>query len=344
MQSLSNWTRSVLFFLISFGSASTGLFQASLPAQETGDFTSTDTLQVAKYEAHDTLAIAADDMTDAQECLEGLAWKPSAFEAETVINSPKNAYELRFPSPRPSGVAEVDQVVCEWYPAMDQEGQIRKARATIVIHESGSKMTVGRLVAREIGRRGMHAFMVQMPGYGSRRADGFSTDNLVEVFKQGVADARRARDAVAALPCVDGSHIGIQGTSLGGFVATLTSSLDKKFDRQVLVLCGGDLHGVLTQGAKDAKKTLERLLATGVREADLESLLAPIEPLRIAHRLPQESTWLFYASFDSVVPPKNAKQLAECIKLAKDHQKVMLANHYTGIAYLPGIIEKVVED
>lgn len=295
------------------------------------------------YDAQDTLRVEKDASQDAQTCVAGLVWETKAFSTEVCIGEGDDCF-IRFPSPRPCGDPSVDQVVCEWYPAKGEDGSLLTARATIVVHESGSKMVVGRMVAREIGRRGMHAFLVQMPGYGQRKSEHFSRDNIVDVFKQGVADARRARDAVAAIPQVDASHIGIQGTSLGGFVATLSASLDDAFDRQVLVLCGGDLHGVLTKGARDAKKTLEKLLATGVKESELSDVLAPIEPLRIAHRLSSEKTWLYYASFDTVVPPEHARQLASCIGLPKKHQITMLANHYSGIAYLPGIIESVIKD
>ena len=51
--------------------------------------------------------------------------------------------------------------------------------------------------------------MMQLPYYGVRRGpDGRpSGTNLVGALQQGIADARRAKDAVAAMPLVDESRI-----------------------------------------------------------------------------------------------------------------------------------------
>jgi cephalosporin-C deacetylase-like acetyl esterase len=202
-------------------------------------------------------------------------------------------------------------------------------------------MHVGRLVAIELGRRGMHAFLVQLPGYGQRKSVDFKQDDLVSVFTQGICDVRRARDAVAALPQVDAAHIGLQGTSLGGFVATLSASLDGRFDSVFLLLCGGDLHGVLTSGAKDAQKALDRLIASGVAADQVATTLRRVEPLRIAHRLEPERTWLFSATLDDVVLPKFSERLAEAAQLTGKHHQRMLATHYSGVVFLPGVLQQI---
>ena len=142
------------------------------------------------YVSKDSLRVRPDENEDAKACVDGLSWTPTEFPTEVCIGEGDEDCFVRFPSSRPCGDPSIDQVFCEWYPARAEDGTLLKARATIVVHESGSKMVVGKMIAREIGRRGMHAFLVQMPGYGQRRSYEFSTDNIVDVFKQGVADAR----------------------------------------------------------------------------------------------------------------------------------------------------------
>lgn len=300
--------------------------------------------------ARDSLNIGKDPSDDANECLAGFEWIPTEFSVTVnehpSIDSPTfkaTPYiEVSFPSPLSSGVAAIDRVVCEWYPVRDKTtNEIVVRPAMVVVHESGSGMHVGRLVAVELSRRGLHAFLVQLPGYGQRRSDDFKQDHLVEVFRQGICDVRRARDAVAAIPAVDSTHIGLQGTSLGGFVATLAASLDRRFDTVFLLLCGGDLHGVLTSGAKDSRKALDRLIASGVRADQVAAALNRIEPLRIAHRLDPECTWLFSATLDDVVLPRFSKQLAEVARLEEGHHQKMLATHYSGVIFLPGVLEYI---
>lgn len=295
------------------------------------------------YSAHDSLCVSKARDPDAQACLDQLSWSPEAFEVKVLpVPSRKSMFHVQFPSPKPCGVNSIDQVTCEWYAVADASGASPATRrSVVVVHESGSEMTVGRLIATELQRLGLHAFLVQLPGYGQRRSDEFVPGDLIQVFSQGLADVRRARDAVAAIEHVDASHIAIQGTSLGGFVASMAAGLDAGFDSQFLLLCGVDLHGVLTGGAKDAAKTLHRLLDSGLDRKDLESALYAVEPRRIVHRLNPKTTWLYSATFDRVVPPKFSLQLAEEIGLSSEHHVRMLANHYSGIIYLPGITKRI---
>ena len=85
---------------------------------------------------------------------------------------------------------------------------------------------------------------MHQPYYGWRGTKQQRRDPALAVprFKQGAADARRSRDAVAALPFVDADRIGIQGTSLGGFVSTLAATLDGRsgsgFDSTFIMMAG----------------------------------------------------------------------------------------------------------
>jgi hypothetical protein len=312
-------------------------------------------LRTGSHSAKDSLQLEAANAAEA-EALAGFAWSPQEFSVELapmpeIVNGRRSlpgCWAVSFPSPKPIGDEQIDRVVCELYVARDRETrEVLYRPALIVVHESGSAMPVGRMIATETARRGLHALMVQLPGYGSRRsanADRRQQDNMVEVFTQGVCDVRRARDAAAALPFVDDRHIALQGTSLGGFVATLTGSLDGRFDQVYLLLCGGNLHRVLTEGGQDAAKALERLQASGIDPEALEEVLWPVEPLRLAHRLEPSKTWLFSARFDTVVPPVLSRQLAEAIGLQPQHHRELLATHYSGIIFLPGVLRQVCEN
>lgn len=302
-----------------------------------------------EYVANDSLDTEMDsDDSQTRQSLQRLHWPPTSFSVSVEAlsgdsgnDSGKADFLVRFPSPKPSGNATVDQVCCEWFRYQGPESA--RLPAVVVVHESGSGMVVGRMFAQELRRRGVHAFLLQMPGYGQRRVDEPVVADLIGVLMQGVADARRARDAIAVLPGVAADRVALQGTSLGGFVASLAAGLDDGFQCVFLCLSGGDLHGVLTSGQREARKALERLLASGIKHEELKDRLAPIEPLNLARRLDPETTWMYTASFDQVVPPRNSTLLADAIGLSSEHHVRLLATHYSGVIYLPGICEKVVK-
>jgi dienelactone hydrolase len=300
----------------------------------------------SKFEATDSLAPAADESADATQCLNGLCWPVDKFSIQIEsADEDRGDWLVRFPSPIVSGDARNDRVAMEWYQARDADQKLITAPAIVVVHESGSRMTVGRLFARGLQMQGIHAFMIQLPHYGERRTGRNRPDggNLISMMKQAVADVRRARDAVAVLPRVDTSRISLQGTSLGGFVSATAGSLDDGYDNVFLMLAGGELYDLIQNGKKDAAKVRERLEKAGLKGEELRQLTLIVEPTRVAHRLNPDRTWLYSGVFDTVVPTKNATALATSAKLSKNHHIQMMANHYTGIVYLPFVLSHIAE-
>ncbi|MFO1062555.1 MAG: prolyl oligopeptidase family serine peptidase [Pirellulales bacterium] len=250
-----------------------------------------------------------------------------------------------FPSAVPSGDAINDSVAMEWYQVKDDQGRVVRAPAAVIVHESGSGMTVGRLIARGLRMQGVHTFMIQLPYYGVRKGpQGKPTgERVITALRQAIADVRRAYDAVAVIPAVDKDRISLQGTSLGGFVTATTAGLDHAYHRVFILLAGGDLYGVLMEGKQDAANMRKELSKYGVSEERIKETLGTIEPLRLAHRIDAKSTWLFSGQFDDVVPPRSSALLAEAAGLDESHHVRMLANHYSGVIFLPHVLESMRE-
>lgn len=292
------------------------------------------------FTAADTLSCGPDSNEDAAACIAGLSWQPTEFAVEL---QPAQAgcgdFLVRFPSPRPIGSAVNDVVAMEWFAARDGE-KITNARPIVVIHESARNMTVGRMIARGISGQGLHAFLIHLPGYGVRKeATPLSADRVLPSLVEAIADVRRARDAVAALPMVDHSRIGLQGTSLGGFVAATVAGLDRGYDRVFIMLAGGDMQQVILHGQRDAIKVHQRLTTAGLSDDQIKELTRHIEPLRLAHRIRPEDTWLFSGKFDTVVPPACSTALAEAAHLSAEHHVEFPADHYSGVIYLPQVVD-----
>ena len=295
-----------------------------------------------EFAARDSLHIKPDASADAQAMLDDLAWPAGPFQVlcQEIEGGGDDRFAdalVTFPSPRPSGDEVNDRVVMEWYAARDKQGQPVDASAMLVLHILDGRMRVARLIARTFAFSGTHAFVLHLPHYGRRRGPEFNDQKvpLLVRLRQGVADARRARDAIAALPHVRGDSIGIQGTSLGSFVTSMSAALDDAFDPVFITLGGADIHGMLLHGQRDSAKVREHLERSGYVGAKLRDLAWRVEPSRLAHRLNPECTWLYSAKDDQVVPAANARALADAARLTPEHHLWLSGNHYTCAIHLP---------
>jgi dienelactone hydrolase len=289
-----------------------------------------------------TLSEGAD--ADTREMLGGLVWEPGEF-AVSCKQPLSWSYDclVRFPSSISSGDAANDLVAMEWHMARGEDGQLIRAPAVVVVHESGRGMTVGRSFAFLLSRAGLHTFMIQLPGYGQRIDPDQrpQESGVLKRTRQAVADVRRARDAVITLPLVDPNHVALQGTSLGGFVSATAAGMDGKFDSVFIMLAGGNLYDVIANGARDAASLRKKLAAEGLEGDRLKELLAGVEPNRLANRMDPHRTWLFSARKDTVVPLDNAISLAQAAKLESSHHIIMEADHYSGAVFLPTMVLRV---
>ena len=316
----------------------------------------------AKYAASDTLNIGPTASPQAANLLKTLAWEPAAFTVNvhrgvTAVGtaSPTDADAIvTFDSPRPRDAAPgtpgtspgagVNRVMLEWYQARGEGGALRlNAPAVLVLHILDGSMVLERGMARILSKQGIHAFIMHMPSFGSRRLDHsrLSGPLFFELCGQSVADARRARDAIAALPRVDAERISIQGTSLGGFIAASTASVDAVFDNTFILLAGGNLYNMFTNGQRESRWIRERLEASGVDDAKLRELCDTLELTYLADRLDPARTWLFSAISDQVVPAANARALAAAAKLEPAHHIWLSGDHYTCVLHLPWVMGQI---
>lgn len=295
------------------------------------------------FKAHDTLNCGTESSADATACLAGLKWTCQPFSVQCQPASGGfGDWLMRFPTPLPSGDATNDLVAMEWYLARDAKGEPVRAPAVVVVHESGRGMVAGRIFARGLQSHGFHTFLIHLPGYGARTS-AFTGDvkRMLPGLKQAIADVRRARDAVASLPYIDSAHISLQGTSLGGFVVATVAGLDRGFDKSFILLAGGNLADVLLHGERDAAEMRRQLAAAGITDEQIRELSQVIEPMRLAHRVAPESTWLFSGKMDEVVPPACSLAFAKAAGLDSQHHFVLPVGHYTAALLLPTILTSI---
>ncbi|MEX2213053.1 MAG: acetylxylan esterase [Phycisphaeraceae bacterium] len=308
------------------------------------------------FEAADTFNNPRDDNPLAQQALDAIKWKPGKFEV--ICETPASPEEgeldrmysdydalVRFPSALGEGDAVKDTVVMEWYAPRDSDGKVIKGPAMVVLHILDGRMLIARGFARTFRENGIHAFVMHMPHYG-RRSDRGRRPNatvLVEGTRQAVADARRAKDAIAALPNVDAARIGIQGTSLGGFICVGAASLDDAFNPVFPTLAGGDLVSMFKNGKHEVERIKESAERMGITLEQLQKMLEALEPNLLVHRIDAKHLWMFNATDDEVIPADNAEALAKAAKLPQKQHIWMAGGHVTCIVELPKILPVMVE-
>ena len=287
----------------------------------------------------------AGDAPAVAEALATLAWEPGAFELTEHPGDGDADAVLAFPTARPSGEPVVDTVRLRWFrPATAEDAP---QAAVLVIHSLHPDMPVGLGLSRALRARGIHAFLLELPGYGARVPAQRKMTGVtpLEESRMAVADVRRAYDAIAAQPGVDARRVAVQGTSLGSYFASAAAGIDGCFNRTFLLLSGGDGVGILENGQKDAYHVRGALRHYGYDTHDkLVALIDPVEPLRLAPRLDPATTWMINARNDTVVPADNARALADAIGLDEDHRVWMAGNHYTSFLLLPGVLELMVRE
>ena len=239
-----------------------------------------------------------------------------------------------------TGDAVNDLVAMEWYVARDGK-QAAKARAIVVVHESGRAMPVGRLIARGMRLQGLHAFLVQLPGYGVRRKEG--GDSIRPTWwprrarpwpmSGGLAtQSRLCRSSTAATsPCRE--RVSAASWRVWWEASTVATTA-------FLTLAGGDLYDVLQNGEKDTASA-QAVCRSGAERRQAQNVDQHDRTAALAHRLRPQSTWLYSGVYDNVVPLKNAIALAEAARLDKQHHVRMLADHYSGIVFLPSILAQM---
>jgi pimeloyl-ACP methyl ester carboxylesterase len=143
-----------------------------------------------------------------------------------------------------------------------------------------------------------------------------------------------------ARPEVDAKRLGIMGTSLGSFIATLTAEMEPKLGRLAVLLGGG---GFIDGYWDHPQVASYRLVYEGLggTKKSLQDLIADIDPITRADLLKNRKVFIIAAKNDEIVPAKMAENLWN----ATGRQRIVWLNagHYSAAIFiLPGL-NRIVE-
>lgn len=216
---------------------------------------------------------------------------------------------------------------------------------TIVLDITGGDQSLTRFISGYLARNGVGALFMQMAYYGPRRPPGTSmklmSTNLLRTLpgiRQTVLDIRTARAWLASRPEVDKGRIGVSGTSLGSLFASLSGSLEPRFDRVVILLGGGGM----VEGFHDhpqGRPVFKALAEYGLDKETIAFLLAPYDPVTWAGGLKGRKVLMLEASRDEILTPSMATRLW---KAAGQPEIVWFdCTHYGAIAYLGEALRRI---
>ncbi len=251
--------------------------------------------------------------------------------------------QVTFPSPVTSATPENNTVYAEYY----RPKGTGPFPAVIVLDITGGDQSLSRFIGRILAQNKIAGLFVQMAYYGPRRPPGsrlrmLSTDipQTMAAVRQTVLDCRCAAAWLASRPEVDGQRIGILGTSLGSFIATLTSEMDPRFSRVAILLGGGGLVDAFYDHPQAApyRKVWEAL---GGTKEQVKVALGPVDPITKAANLKSRHVLMIAAKRDEIVPPSAAIALWE----AMGKPKIVWydTTHFGAALYIAAALKPIIE-
>lgn len=249
---------------------------------------------------------------------------------------------LTFPSPLKGPHPENNTVHAEYYRPLGVTGRLP---ATIILDITGGDQSLSRILSAWLAQRGVAALFVQMSYYGPRRPPGsrlrFLSPDVGKTLanvRQTVLDLRAAAAWLESRSDVDARKLSILGTSLGSFMAALTSEMEPRLARCVVLLGGGGfVEGYYDHPRAAPYRKLYEAIG-GTKEA-LIKWIAPADPLTCAANLKDRRLLILAGDRDDIVPPKMAKALWE----ASGKQKIIWypCSHYGAALYLGDALKHI---
>jgi cephalosporin-C deacetylase-like acetyl esterase len=252
-------------------------------------------------------------------------------------------FDVRFPSPVKSPHVANNTVYAEYY----RPTKPGPFPCVIVLDITGGDQSLSRFIARHLAQNDIAALFVQMAYYGPRRPPNsklrllsYDMDHTTAAIRQTVLDLRRATAWMEARPEIDAKRVGIMGTSLGSFMATLTAEMEPKLGRLAVLLGGADFVDGYWDHPQAApyRAVFE---AFGGTKDQVRKLIAPVDPITCAKNLAGRRVLIVAAKNDEIVPPRMAENLWN----ATGRPRIIWlpAGHYTAAIYLFSGLRNVVE-
>ncbi len=242
-----------------------------------------------------------------------LIWVLLAFWSGGVARAQSEPELVQLPSTVTTGVASVDTIHFEWYPAQ-KLGPDGKAPAVVALHSLNGDLKTPRDFARYFSQRGIGTAVVELPYHFERALPGvnpasryLSPDSNVAAltWKQAYSDVSSVLTWLEARPDVDKNRLGATGISLGAVTIHGVMGQDPRLKAAVTIVGGGDFPYIF----KHSALTLFSSARGHQINADDDAILSQIDPLAFAANNHPRRVLMIQAARDIVIPPRASNEL-----------------------------------
>jgi len=275
-----------------------------------------------------------------------------------VSNIDKTVQEIAFTSSFPSGCAAVDRSRAVYYRSNGSD------EAVVFVHGSGRHFKRFLYYPRVLSQNGYHTVMPILPYHYERVCPG---NDVYATFIKGtseVLEKKYAQAVVDVMTCIDYleqngiRRIHLMGYSLGGMIAAITAAIDKRIEKTVLVLAGGNFEYITWDSTatrvfrvkyeedescdKNKCHEIHREFDRAAREwTELDDLKRypscfRYDPSFFANRLHPEHVMMVTALCDECVPRRSSDDLWK--RLGKPKRLFVPSTHLTAHLFCKGRI------
>ncbi len=200
---------------------------------------------------------------------------------------------------------------------------------------------VENVFCRALTARGIAAILITLPYQFERRPHewipsgklflSYNPKVMLKNYEQAVQDVRAVIDWVLGQEQFPVSSVGVLGISLGSLVGLTAMGRDPRLEAGVFILGGGDLAGIVWNGAL-TRKAMPMLKKEGLTREHLEETWRPIDPLTRVANLAGRRLLLYNARWDRVIPKESVRALWDALPGAR--KRWIFGGHYTAIMHI----------
>ncbi len=224
-------------------------------------------------------------------------------------------------------VKEVNKVYAYYFKPNEPSNSL-----CIVLHGHGSRgFSSTFYFARKCAQNRIKSVLLTIPFHGKRKAMGvtdgtgfFVLDSIgmLNRFRQSVVDVRTLIDFSGTGIFENVEKTYILGVSLGGMISSIAMGVDKRIQKGVFLLAGGDIEGMFWKSiAMLPLRKYVYKVASGEEiketEKEYERIDKLYDPLTFGQFIYPRKVLMFNGMFDYVIPRFASEKLKKSISTAK---------------------------
>ncbi len=219
-----------------------------------------------------------------------------------------------------------------------------RAPAIVITPILGGGRSLAVSHCRAFTEAGMHAVLVDRGTKVLKKS--WPIGEVERHLRRAVAARRAVIDWLETRSDVDPARVAAFGISMGGILTSCLLAVEPRLQSGVVALAGADVPGIIRRSDEGRlvdwreAKAAELGIGEGAVEAMLRAALSS-DPGHLAPYVDPRRVMLVTTRWDDVVPPDHQVLLWD--RLGRPLRYDLPAGHYSGIIFLPWVMEQAVD-